>query len=342
MSKYSKTSLLRVPNNIKSVAKAYLENQEEYVRTFTVRINGKKRQIITYAADEKGTALKHVHTYIATLIPLCYKSMPNSYAYKKGSSILQCVEKHLESDTFLKTDIHEFFESIQYEILLDVLFEDKTCAKNKSKLKLLLNSCFYEGHMPIGFITSPVLSDLYLHKVDEQFMGREGIIYTRYADDFIISGKDNIDDLETIKSELTETLDSNGLSLNSKKTYFRTLKQPGDAIHVLGVNIVNDSPRINRITVSDRYIRDTSKDICNFLDERDNMTLEETCKELMSLVGRIEFIRYVSPSSYRKLEKMVSIKHGSSVQLQDMNIYLSETTQAISQFGCIYEMSNLI
>lgn len=299
----------------KSTAEAYINNPDDFVRTFTVQINGKKRHIITYKADAKGAALRYFHTCVAELIPLCYESMPNSFAYKKGMDILSCLEQHLESDTFLKTDIHEFFNSIQYEKLTDMVLEDTVCKRNKSLVKLALKACFYNGHMPIGFVTSPVLSDMYLHKVDGHFLGRENIIYSRYADDFIISGKNNDNDLQGIKEELINILSEYGLSLNNKKTYYRIIDKPGDAIHVLGLNLVNSAPGINRITVSDKYIRETSKDVCEYLAESKDMTPEEKEYRLAGLTGKIEFIRHCSDSSYKKLEKMVGIKYGGKIDL---------------------------
>lgn len=302
-------------NTHRSVAESYISNPDDYVRTFTVQINGKKRHIITYKADKKGAALRKYHELIATAMGLCYESTPNSFAYKKGTGVLSCIEQHLESNTFLKTDIHEFFESIQYDKLLDMVFENSTCRKRKHVITRALKTCFYDGHMPIGFITSPVLSDLYLHNLDKEFLNREDVIYSRYADDFIVSGKGNMDCLERVKGELEKSLEQYGLSLNNKKTYFRTLRQPGDAIHVLGVNLVNDAPKPNRITISDSYIRETSKEICHFLNEYQEMESEERDNMYASIKGKVQFVRYYSESSFSKLEKMVSVKYGNHLDL---------------------------
>ena len=316
--KTTRSSALSNINLRRSTAEAYINNPDDFVRTFTVQINGKKRHIITYKADNNGAALKYFHACVADLIPLCYESMPNSFAYKKGMDILSCLEQHMESDTFLKTDIHEFFNSIQYEKLVDLVLEDTVCRKNKSLVKLILQTCFYKEHMPIGFVTSPMLSDMYLHKVDRHFLDRENIIYSRYADDFIISGKNNANNLQSIKEELINMLSEYGLSLNNKKTYYRIIDKPGDAIHVLGLNLVNSAHGPNRITVSDRYIRETSKDICEYLTESKDMATEEKEYRRAGLTGKIEFIRHSSESSYKKLEKMVGIKYSKAVNLDNI------------------------
>ena len=295
-------------------ARDYIKNTDDYLRSFKVQINGKIREIITYSSNEKGRALKQLHRAFAREASICYKSAVNSYAYKKGVGVINCLNQHMKSNSFLKTDIHEFFNTISFDPLYKLILEGNP-RKRKKRLETLLKACFYDGHLPIGFITSPVLSDLFLHKVDETFLDRDGVIYTRYADDFIISGQDNISTLEQVKAELENILLEYGLELNHKKTYFRTLRQPGDAIHLLGVNLVNSDPKSNRITISDRYLRQTSKDICKYLKDCSKMNPEEEKKTRVSLYGKVGFVRYYSLSSYNKLEKMVSIKRGEIVNL---------------------------
>lgn len=300
--------------NKMKTARDYIKNTDDYLRTFIVQINGKKRKIVTYNCNEKGRALKQLHRAFAKEVSICYETAVNSYAYKKGVGVINCLNQHMQSNTFLKTDIHEFFNTISFDPLYKLILEGNP-RKRKKRLETLLKACFYDGHLPIGFITSPVLSDLFLHKVDEKFLDRDGVIYTRYADDFIISGKDNISTLEQIKAELENTLHKYGLELNYKKTYYRTLRQPGDAIHLLGVNLVNNDPKSNRITISDKYLRQTSKDICKYLKDCSKMKPEEKNKTCASLYGKVGFIRYYSQSSYNKLEKMVCVKHGEILDL---------------------------
>ncbi len=39
----------------------YLQNPEKYVYPFTVQINGKKRELLTYSRDENGLRLRWIH-----------------------------------------------------------------------------------------------------------------------------------------------------------------------------------------------------------------------------------------------------------------------------------------
>ena len=65
------------------------------------------------------------------------------------------------------------------------------------------------------------------------------------------------------------------------------------------------------------------------------MTLEQTCETLRRLTGRVEFIKYISSSSYNKLEKMIRIKCGSTVKLKDMKIQRKKAIKKILQLSNI-------
>ncbi|MTS16795.1 hypothetical protein GMD58_15740 [Ruthenibacterium lactatiformans] len=54
-------------------------------------------------------------------------------------------------------------------------------------VSLMTQACFYQGRLPLGFTSSPVLSDLYLVNLDRKYQADKTITYTRYADDFVVS-----------------------------------------------------------------------------------------------------------------------------------------------------------
>lgn len=296
-------------------AKAYLEDPDKYVREFVVTINKKLRHITTYAATDEGFALKQLHRRMSWIIKTQYRTSSHSYAYKKRKSIIDCLENHLGSSTFLKADIHAYFDSIDYDILAEGLLRKKT-AEEKQVHEIMLRSCFYKGHLPIGFISSPILSDAYLRNVDRHFSKMNGIIYTRYADDLIISCKEGMEDsLPTIKQQLSDSLARYKLELNSKKTYIRKLKHTGDSIHLLGVNLVSKGDGTNRITVSDRYLRQISMDYGKVLAVQEDDNLKDY-KELV-VKGKIRFVYDCSQESYSKLKKIIFMKTGAQEKVID-------------------------
>ena len=309
----NKTSFYSLSTFFADVMDEYPANPEKFTRSFTVMINGKRRKIITYQADENGDKLRKLHRVIAAVMRKYYKPSGNSYAYKHGSCVLDALRNHLESNTFLKTDIHSYFDSVDYDIC-EAKFLQLLCpsGNRKSLWVRALKACFHEGSLPIGFISSPVLSDLFLHDIDMKYGKVKGIRYTRYADDLIISGKgNNIENkLGRIHSDLEQDLKQLKLELNTKKTYIRKLMQPGDAIHLLGLNMVFRGSKTNEITVSDSFLRETSKELCSLVAQKPYIEDAEARKRFAAVMGKIDYICHSSERSTEKLKKMLFVKAG--------------------------------
>ena len=315
----------------------YIAHPEEFVRTFTVVINGKRRSMVTYQPNENGAKLRNLQRMFVCVLRGLHKQSEHSYAYKENSSAKACLDRHMTNDHFLKTDIHAYFDSISFELLRekvlalilgtrrkrDYLLKEKEAASESGVRRehaywtKILSACFYDGKMPIGFVSSPMLSDIFLKDVDERFGGMEGISYTRYADDFIISaaGDSAQDRLQIVLDELTDEIAARNLELNKKKTYFRHLRQEGDAIHVLGLNLVRTAENTNRITVSDRFIRETSMELCRLIQEKNQLNDWEARKRFCAVMGKVGYITYASEKSARKLQKMLQVKTGREIML---------------------------
>ncbi len=313
------------------IALDYISNPEKFLRTYVVSINSKKRHIITYRSDDNGKALRSLHFQFNKFFKGLYKSSSCSYAYKKGRNIVSCINQHLLSDSFLKADIHAYFESITYEETLNKLKRiiSRKTGKNQETNEVIftiLKACFYENKLPIGFRSSPVISDFYLTSFDKKMKGIKNIVYTRYADDLIIStnGDHSESLLEETRNTLTDLLKKEKLTLNLRKTYIRRLKQEGDAIHILGLNIVKSDGIINKITVSDKYIRKVCRDICTLIEDSPQIDKGELKESFDIVNGEISFIKYCSKDSFIKLEKMFRIKSNQCISLsgKDLAIYL--------------------
>ncbi len=300
---------MKIPEKCFSTAKEYQCNPAEFVREHVVTINGKKRTLRAYAYGGGGEELRALHTAVAQIISSGYMPSNASVAYKKGDNIVKCVSRHLSGCVFFKSDIVSFFESITLEKFMDRL-KDSLLGKN-SDLKKLLPACFYENMLPLGFCCSPILSDFYLSDIDKKYENGQGYVYTRYADDFIVSSRvENGEEiLKELREKLWDDMESVGLDLNEKKTYIRRLDHDGDHFHALGLNIVRREKGKNIITVGDAYLRETCKQLTAIVGGETNNE-EDIC----AVRGKIEFIRMASQDSYRKFERLVKVKTGSSLQ----------------------------
>lgn len=138
---------------------------------------------------------------------------PWAYAYVKGLSAIDALRKHQENQSkwFLKLDIKDFFPSCTQTKVLDTLRHIfPICSWNEAdKLaldELLIEHCFFgdNPHLPQGAVTSPFLSNLVmvphdwkiadiLRNAQNHGLPKQKYVYTRYADDIIISSKGQFD-----------------------------------------------------------------------------------------------------------------------------------------------------
>lgn len=285
------------------VAEEYAADPQKYVREHKLTLNGKVRVLRAYAAGQDGKDLRALHEAVARVFAEGYDSSPSAYAYKKGENIVKCMQRHVNGRTFLKSDIHQFFDSVTHKKFLSRLAQYPALDKREG-LKELLAACFYKGSLPLGFCSSPLLSDFYLCDVDKKYERGQGYVYTRYADDFIISaGEDGAELLKELENRLWDDVEAVGLDLNEKKTYIRKLEHDGDHFHALGLNIVRRSAQKNAVTVSDRYLRATCKEMADAM-------ARQNAEAAAEVKGKIVFIRMASAESYAKFARLVTIKTG--------------------------------
>src|ERR687891_99848 len=83
---------------------------------------------------------------------------------------------------------------------------------------------------PQGGVISPLLANVYLHRLDQE-MRQAGFRFVRYADDFIVAGNRRWK-VRLADRLVRAVLDDIGLSLNESKTGIRNLSR--DEIEFLG------------------------------------------------------------------------------------------------------------
>lgn len=292
--------------------KSFCNKKFECFRTFEVRTGYKKREIITYENNEEGQAMRELHEKIALALNKEHVFDEHSYAYQQGKSVKSCVECHKSSASFLKFDIHKFFNSIEKKRLakrlmkefeLDVIYEEQ--------ISVILDTCFSEGKMPIGLVTSPVLSDIYMKEFDREFARELGdcYIYTRYADDILISHSDiiSLDEELRIKSLLEKKLNALGLSLNRKKYMRRDLIKNGEHIKYLGINIVkNDNENV--VSVGKAYKNYIAKCYLKYIVMDDDKESKDKYYFGKQIAGYLSFVKMIEGDTglkkiYTRIEK---------------------------------------
>lgn len=156
------------------------------------------------------------------------------YGFKKGCSYKDYLIPHISprsNHCFLRTDIKNFFESINTDLIRNTFenyFKLNDKQSNASLLNILGEVTTLNGTIPQGAISSPSISNIVFRQLDMRiykYCEKLNVEYTRYADDMLFSfteeqghKKKNVLDNPFFIKMLSSILASKNLKLNHKKT----------------------------------------------------------------------------------------------------------------------------
>jgi group II intron reverse transcriptase/maturase len=140
-----------------------------------------------------------------------------------------------------ETDIASCYEEIPHDRLMAAI-EERICDRKLLKLlrAMLRSGVMQDGAVtrsvagtPQGGVVSPVLCNVYLHRLDRQWQTRGHVVLVRYADDLLAicssqrEAQAALDALRTLLGEL-------GLRLKEPKTRIVELREGGEGFTFLG------------------------------------------------------------------------------------------------------------
>ena len=199
-------------------------------------------------------------------------------------------------------------DKIFYEINLKApdQISKKECAD-------IVESCSISSRgLPLGFVTSPILSNIYLKEFDKIFYGKlrklnlQNVILTRYADDITISFKTGSTDrhlpvVDEIVSLASSLLARYGLRLNKDKTRSFNLNI-SNHVKVTGINITKDADNYRRMTVGRSLKTNLYKDV---VKNYGNLSQDQISK----IKGMQAFILSVEKTGYETCYSEAMLNH---------------------------------
>jgi RNA-directed DNA polymerase len=300
-----------------------IERQIDPYRVFAIRKRRGGRRFICVPEPQLLSVQRWIHEHIlCSLHSLCSLS-EHATAFRPGSSHIANARKHLSAPCILKLDITRFFESISerqvYRIFRgfgyraqvafglarlctrvlprseDHRWRRKTKRWQTGEYRKFLSS-HVVGHLPQGAPTSPMLANLVCRMLDvelQKIADREGLIYTRYADDMTFSGVINNRVAATmIINEISKIVGKYGFGINSQKT--NIVKNGGRKI-VTGLSVEDGVVRLPRF-YKDKIRQELYfinsyglKDHCSRIGQKNHLSY------LMRLVGRIRYATLIEP-----------------------------------------------
>ena len=202
--------------------KLYLISKQPKYKTFTIpKKGGGERKIEDPSADLKRL-LYQLNRYLSSVY--FFEKSRAAYGFITGvkndddrRNVLTNARKHVGKPYLLNVDLKDFFHSVTHDKVVEI-FSGKPFRFKRALPELLADLTTYQGRLPMGAPTSPVLSNLACRDLDDlltQYTVGLGWIYTRYADDMTFSSNTTItvDQIERVKVIIHNA----GFTINPKK-----------------------------------------------------------------------------------------------------------------------------
>lgn len=259
-----------------------------------------------------SSTLRAIHAFLNSFV-FEYLSTNEevSFAYRKGATIKDAVTPHARSRAFYQTDLKKFFDSITDTMIRAAVAKASTPAADLDEhLDRIITLTTINGKLPIGFATSPLLSNACLTQFDDQLQHEcagKSWVYTRYADDITVSASSlaEIQGAEdSIKEVLANTL-GDGFRVNSSKSRLTTV---GRNVKILGLVILPTG----RITIDKEIRHSVESQLFFYIVDKPRLEqiyqgkLEEGLERLS---GYVSFIHAADPLYLSKLRR----RYGSTV-----------------------------
>lgn len=148
-----------------------------------------------------------------------------SHAFEKGKGIITNAQVHRNKRFVLNIDLQDFFPSFHFGRVRGYFQKNRHFQLNDEVSTVLAQLTCYEGSLPQGAPTSPILANLISQIMDMRILKiaqKYRLDYTRYADDLTFSTNDwkFADTHPAFYQEIEHEIQASGFLINEEKTNF--------------------------------------------------------------------------------------------------------------------------
>ena len=281
--------------------------------------------------DEPIPELKNQLTILSSFLSeecgLLYHT--SAFAYVPGRSIVDNNKKHVsnESNWYLKTDFSGFFPNTNIDFVMKMLgmvFPTSEICKVpegfKELKKALSLNYLANGTMPQGSPLSPFITNWIMIPIDFKIfneLAKRKLVYTRYADDMIISGQEKFPWRNIVRfiNEVIHEFDA-PYKIKSEKTRFGSRKGQN---WNLGLMINAE----NNITIGWKKKQYFKAALNSFILDTLNRKYW-VLEDVMHLRGQLSYYRMVEKEYFKKIVSVQCEKYHVNIDEMFKN-YLNGT-----------------
>lgn len=268
--------------------------------------------------DELMAALRELKLIFEKKLFASYHTA--AFAYVKGRCTIDAVKRHQRNNSrwFLKLDFHDFFGSSNPEFVLaqlKLIFpfnEIMNTERGRNELSKALSLCFLNNGLPQGTPISPTLTNLFMIPIDH-YIAREmrkhtpHLVYTRYADDIILSSDLSFEwhEVQNAVIEIVKKFNA-PFSLNTNKTRYGS---SAGRNWNLGVMLNGN----NQITIGHAKKKVFKAMLFSFMNDDKNGNTWPV-EDAQHLLGLISYYRMVEKDTINAIIKTYSEKFNKDVE----------------------------
>lgn len=258
--------------------------------------------------------------YRRVLLP---KVTPSVYSHGgvRGRDIKSNAQPHLESRFVFKTDISDFYPSVHFRQVYKLFVDPLQCSPDVARLCTQL--CTFRHHLALGLITSPILADQILKRVDRRIGGacqKAGLVYTRYVDDITISGSFDLEP-SGFPRLVERILQQDGFRANREKHIFGRLAD--------GTSITNLRCVRGHLDVRKEYADELERQLDDAASLARGDEFQGPYFAPIQILGRVRFVCWVNPARRHKLLRKYRSIQWELVQARARELGLQATKKRL-------------
>lgn len=302
---FMKLGLAGLHRDLQNYNRQFNENKSQHFETFQLPKRSGGYRTITAPNDDIKLAYTQIKNDLLNKLKVL--THQNAWAYTVYRSTYHAVQQHQrnESQWFLKIDIKKFFDNCSQELIKTQLNKIYPFYLNKELTEELAKFATLDDQLPQGTPLSPLLTNILMVPFDHhfsQYCKNNDLIYTRYADDIIISSKQTFS-FKHILHKIDEIMEEHhyNFKINTKKTRYGSRNGRN---WNLGLMLNKD----NQITLGHEYKRQLKVIIHKIYHQ-------ELPYQDPHYIGLVAYLKQIEPMYYNHLNSYCIRKYRSSLKM---------------------------